>query len=137
MVDPYIRFSWIKKQWERSWILKAEDTVLALVRLNYTFGYQSNSLNVQMKEYRATKVIQPKESQRSHEADPLNALARRYRITDMSIESSTPSGFQDVEQEYRAYIDGDLLNNLQDPLQFWQVRTYFGGSVSQSHSLHS
>ena len=90
-----------------------------------------------MKEYRAIKVVQPKESQHSHEANPLNALARRYRITDMSIESSTPSGFQDVEQEYRAYVDGDLLNNLQDPLQFWQVRSHFGGSVSQSHSLYS
>ena len=137
MVDPYIQFSWIKKQWERSWILKAEDTVLALVRLNNTFGYKSNSSNVQMKEYHATKVVQPKESQRSHEADPLDALAYRYRITDMSIESSTPSGFQDVEQEYRAYVDGDLLNSLQDPLQFWQVQMYFGGPVLQSHSLHS
>ena len=90
-----------------------------------------------MKEYRATKVVQPKESQRSHEADPLDALARHYRITDMSIELSTPSGFQDVEQEYRAYVDGDLLNSLQDPLQFWQVQMYFGGPVLQSHSLHS
>ena len=89
-----------------------------------------------MREYRATKVTQLKETQHSREADPLDILARRYRITDMSIESSTPSGFQDVEQEFRAYIDSDF-SKQNDAIQFWQVRMYFSGSMSRSHCLHS
>ena len=76
-----------------------------------------------MREYRATKVTQLKESQRSQDADPLDILARHYRITDMSMESSTPRGFQDVEQEFRAYIDSDF-DKQSDAIQFWQVRIY-------------
>ena len=89
-----------------------------------------------MREYRAMKVTQLKETQHLHEADPLDILACRYRITDMSIESSTPSGFQDVEQEFRAYIDSDF-SKQNDAIQFWQVRMYFSGSMSRSHCLHS
>ena len=76
-----------------------------------------------MREYHATKVTQLKESQHSQDADPLDILARRYRITDMSMESSTPRGFQDVEQEFRAYIDSDF-DKQSDAIQFWQVRIY-------------
>ena len=38
VIDPSVQFNWIKKQWERVWISKAEDTVLALVRLNNTLN---------------------------------------------------------------------------------------------------
>ena len=78
-----------------------------------------------MKQYRATKVVQPEESQHSHEADLLDILARRYKITDMSTEPSRHSKFQDVDQEFQAYIDGELYNKKLDPLKFWEVRVFW------------
>ena len=77
-----------------------------------------------MKQYRATKVTQPEESQDSHEADPLDILAQRYKITDMGTEPSRHSKFQDVDQEFRAYIDGELYSKKLDPLKFWEVRVF-------------
>ena len=107
----------------------AENIALALVRLNIPSGfrYKQNSLNVQMKEYCDTKIAWPEELQCSSEPNPYNVLAEEVRAMDMSTKSSTPHGFQDVGQEYQAYIDGELLNKKQDPLKFWEVWMCFGG----------
>ena len=73
------------------------------------------------------KIAWPEELQCSSEPDLYDVLAEEVGAMDMSTESLTPSGFQDVGQEYRAYIDGELLNKKQDPLKFWEVQICFGG----------
>ena len=75
-----------------------------------------------MEEYRGAKIAHPEELQCSSEPDPYDVLAEELGAMDMGTESSTPSRFQDVGQEFRAYIDGQLLNKKQDPLKFWEVR---------------
>ncbi|KIM68336.1 hypothetical protein SCLCIDRAFT_105458 [Scleroderma citrinum Foug A] len=97
---------WIKRHWEKYWISHTEDIALAL-----------------MKEYHDMKIPWPEELQCLSEPDPYNVLAQQVGAMDMSAESSTPSRIQDVDQEYRAYIDGELLNKKQDPLKFWEVWT--------------
>ena len=73
------------------------------------------------------KIAQPEELQYPSEPDPYDVLAEEVGAMDMSTKSSTPHGFQDVGQEYQAYIDGELLNKKQDPLKFWEVWMCFGG----------
>ena len=69
----------------------------ATITLNNTLTYKSNSF-VQMKEYRDTKIPQPEELQHSVEPDSWDAFAREIGAMDMSAKS--PSGLQDVDQEY-------------------------------------
>ena len=128
MIDPAFRFSWIRQTWDTTWILKAEDIALSVVSLNNTLTYKSNSF-VQMKEYRDTKIPQFEELQHSVEPDSWDAFAREIGAMDVSAES--PSGLQDVDQEYQAYIVGKLSDKKHDPLKFWEVRTCFGDSMSQ------
>ena len=68
-----------------------------MVSLNNTLTYKSNSF-VQMKEYCDMKIPQPEELQRSVEPDSWDAFAREIGTMDVSAKS--PSGLQDVDQEY-------------------------------------
>ena len=83
-------------------IAMGQNIALSLVRLNIPSGfrYKQNSLNVQMKEYRDMKIARPEELQCSSEPDLYDVLAEEVGAMDMSTESSTPRGFQDVGQEY-------------------------------------
>jgi hypothetical protein len=52
----------------------------------------------------------------------INSLASHFSIKDMGVRRSNPvSGIQSPDQEYHAYINGDLWKEHSDPLVFWEV----------------
>ncbi|KIK21669.1 hypothetical protein PISMIDRAFT_103770 [Pisolithus microcarpus 441] len=104
LVDPSLRFRWIRKYWGQEWITHAEDIVLAL-----------------MEKYRATKVSASGNIESSSQPDSLDSLARLYGLDDMELGPSTCGALQAVEQEYRLYVDGELVDKSMDPLRFWEV----------------
>ncbi|KIM50808.1 hypothetical protein SCLCIDRAFT_144617 [Scleroderma citrinum Foug A] len=122
-IAPFIE---VGVEWAKLYYSQMDNTrtyIIAMCELNIPSGfrYKQNSLNVQMKEYCDMKIAWPEELQCSSEPNLYNVLAEEVGAMDMSTKSSTPHGFQDVGQEYRAYIDNELLNRKQDPLKFWEV----------------
>ncbi|KIK14878.1 hypothetical protein PISMIDRAFT_16959 [Pisolithus microcarpus 441] len=95
---------WICKYWGQEWITCAEDIVLAL-----------------MEKYRAMKVSASGNIESLSQPDSLDSLARLYGLDDMELGPSTCSALQAVEQEYRLYVDGELVDESMDPLRFWEV----------------
>jgi hypothetical protein len=52
----------------------------------------------------------------------IDSLASHFGIKDMGVRRSNPaSGTQSPDQEYHAYINGDLWEEHSDPLVFWEV----------------
>ncbi|KIK24147.1 hypothetical protein PISMIDRAFT_99118, partial [Pisolithus microcarpus 441] len=104
VIDPSLRFWWIRKYWGWEWITHAEDIVLAL-----------------MEKYRAMKVSASGNIESSSQLDSLDSLTRLYGLDDMELGPSTCSALQAVEQEYQLYVNGELVDESMDPLRFWEV----------------
>ncbi|KIK14415.1 hypothetical protein PISMIDRAFT_82574, partial [Pisolithus microcarpus 441] len=109
VVDPSLRFRWIRKYWGQEWITHAENIILAL-----------------MEKYRAMKVSASGNVESSPQLDSLDSLARLYGLDDMELGPSRCGALQAVEKEYRMYVNGELVDGSMDPLRFWEVnRTRF------------
>jgi hypothetical protein len=56
-------------------------------------------------------------------AHTIDSLAAHFGIKDMGIRQRGPRSQTTVtsDEEYRAYINGDLWEEDSDPLKFWEV----------------
>ncbi|KIK14997.1 hypothetical protein PISMIDRAFT_72855, partial [Pisolithus microcarpus 441] len=103
-VDPFLRFHWIKMHWAQDWVVRAEESVITL-----------------MKEYRRLKVPEDAITQSSSQFDSLDVLAQQFNICDMALGGPRPTEQQSVREEYQLYIDGGYVPETTDPLKFWEV----------------
>ncbi|KIJ10079.1 hypothetical protein PAXINDRAFT_86563, partial [Paxillus involutus ATCC 200175] len=107
-VDPATRMLWIKAYWDDEYIASAEKTVLEM-----------------MQEYRwklpESATTQQKGKAPAHTID---SLAAHFGIKDMGIRQRGPRSQTTVtsDEEYRAYINGDLWEEDSDPLKFWESK---------------
>lgn len=123
VVEPSIRMSWIEDHWDEAYIKRSKKVVLDLVRPNIPASTCVLDHPNQMHSYHKDLPKQRSTENQPHLGD-LDAIAARLRIKDMGGRRNTRDVVNTVEDEYRSYTKGALTKQGDDPLKFWDVRTF-------------
>lgn len=123
-----MRFSWIQAQWGRSYIAKAKDAILELVRLHFSSAL-FHSYDLQMREYHsrklpaseATVTASPTKSVRSA---TVHTTPTRFKLRDSVYNKPSTRNAFSVESEFQKYASGTVLSDEMDILRFWEVKRF-------------
>jgi hypothetical protein len=120
VLNPAIRLSWIRSQWETRYIQRSEEIILDLVSTIYRYSPYLNYL-IQMRRYRDQNS-----STLATPVQPTPVAGGRPPPTRFKVEHSvyekkaTPQAYT-VEAEFRKYVSGAISSEETDILQFWEV----------------
>jgi hypothetical protein len=131
VLNPTIRFTWIKSQWGAKYIRRAKESILERVSAIYHSAHISMTSLVQMRVYRsqmssgaattANAPVQPPIAR----AKSSSVRPTWFKIEHPALHEMSPLPQESgVETEFRKYASGEVSSKETDMLAFWEVRPF-------------